>query len=412
MKVKEFKSFDEYVNYVESDSYNELVPTIIIDENYCAIDFTTYCKSWKTAIRRAMKIFIKYEDVYNWLDGMKESCENNCFIDRSVYDGKYTGDYTFGVEEASDGVFYIYLKYRSQKKMKSEIIKYAMSKIGTKRVSTLDGMTLEYKNKCYNIYVDDNNVTVEEIKEESEETEKHYADYTAEDFIKSGIAKECTTCPDFCEEYCIENAECARGNDVFDGCKAVKDVMEVKQELNARFGKEQYFDTDSLQPNKTITAKIENINHCPNQNTCCIVSPLVHCDYNYKSDSCIKAHKNFIHNCEQVHKQMKAKHNPEWHHVSLATLANIDFDTLDEKRKLVCDINQILKDGIRNLYKCENHISFEVLERYVIRKCDELIQHNRLKAFWFSYIARQLEEVRRNTIYLYTPYSTAHRNRY
>ena len=102
---------------------------------------------------------------------------------------------------------------------------------------------------------------------------------------------------------------------------------------------------------------------------------------------------------------------PEWHHVSLATLANIDFDMLDEKRKLVCNINQILKDGIRNLYKCENHISFEVLERYVIRKCDELIRHNRLKAFWFSYIARQLDEVRRNTIYLYTPYITAHRNR-
>ena len=104
--------------------------------------------------------------------------------------------------------------------------------------------------------------------------------------------------------------------------------------------------------------------------------------------------------------------NPEWHHVSLATLANIDFDMLDEKRKLVFDINQILKDGIRNLYKCENHISFEVLERYVIRKCDELIRHNRLKAFWFSYIARQLDEVRRNTIYLYTPYITAHRNRW
>ena len=242
--------------------------------------------------------------------------------------------------------------------------------------------------------------------------EKHYFDYTSEDFINAGIAKECTDCPDFCEEDCIENAECARGNDVFDGCKTVKDVMEVKQELNARFGKEQYFDTDSVQPNKTIIEKIENINHCPNQSTCCIVSPFVHCNYNYKSDSCIKAHKNFIHDCEQVHKQMKAKHNPEWHHVSLATLANIDFDMLDEKRKLVRDINQILKDGIRNLYKCENHISYEVVERYVIRKCDDLIRHNRLKSFWFSYIAQQLDEVRRNTIYLYTPYITVHRNRY
>lgn len=116
--------------------------------------------------------------------------------------------------------------------------------------------------------------------------------------------------------------------------------------------------------------------------------------------------------CKQTRKRYDAIVNPEWHHVSLATLANIDFDMLDEKRKLVCNINQILKDGIRNLYKCENHISFEVLERYVIRKCDELIRHNRLKAFWFSYIARQLDEVRRNTIYLYSPYITAHRNRW
>lgn len=110
---------------------------------------------------------------------------------------------------------------------------------------------------------------------------------------------------------------------------------------------------------------------------------------------------------KQAWKRYDAIVNPEWHHVSLATLANIDFDMLDEKRKLVFDINQILKDGIRNLYKCENHISFEVLERYVIRKCDELIRHNRLKAFWFSYIAWQLDEVRRNTIYLYTPYYSA-----
>lgn len=245
-------------------------------------------------------------------------------------------------------------------------------------------------------YVRDNSICLETAETTEETAEKQYADYTSEDFIKAGIAKECTDCPDFCEEDCIENAECARGND-------------VSMVANS---KNQYFDTDSVQPNKTIIAKIENINYCPNQNTCCVVSPFVHCDYNYKSEACIKAYKNFIDYCEHVHKQMKAISNPEWHHVSLATLANIDFDMLDEKRKLVFDINQILKDGIRNLYKCENHISYEVLERYVIRKCDELIRQNRLKAFWFSYIARQLDEVRRNTIYLYTPYITAHRNRW
>lgn len=60
MEVKEFKSFDEYENYVESDSYNELVPTIIIDENYCAIDFDTQismvnveCGVWSSAVEVA-----------------------------------------------------------------------------------------------------------------------------------------------------------------------------------------------------------------------------------------------------------------------------------------------------------------------------------------------------------------------
>ena len=47
--------------------------------------------------------------------------------------------------------------------MESKIIKYAMQKIGTQRVSILDRMTLEYENKWYNIYVNENEVTVEEI---------------------------------------------------------------------------------------------------------------------------------------------------------------------------------------------------------------------------------------------------------
>lgn len=47
--------------------------------------------------------------------------------------------------------------------MENKIVKYAMRKIGTQIVSTLDGMTLEYENKWYNIYVDGNKVTVEEI---------------------------------------------------------------------------------------------------------------------------------------------------------------------------------------------------------------------------------------------------------
>lgn len=45
----------------------------------------------------------------------------------------------------------------------SKIIKYAMRKIGTKGVGTLDNMTICIKDRFFNIYVDGNIITVKEI---------------------------------------------------------------------------------------------------------------------------------------------------------------------------------------------------------------------------------------------------------
>lgn len=195
-------------------------------------------------------------------------------------------------------------------------------------------------------YVRDNNICLET----AETTEKHY----------------------------IENDECAKGNDVFEDCKTVKE-------------KEQYFDTDTLQPNKTITAKIENINHCPNQNTCCIVSPFVHCNYNYKSDSCIKAHKNFIYDCEQVHKQMKARINPEWHHVSLATLANIDIDMLDETRQIYMHVRNQLNRVIKAIYKCNRCTTMDILRTSIIQHIENLLRNKKVNRSLLRYAEAQID---------------------
>jgi hypothetical protein len=172
-----------------------------------------------------------------------------------------------------------------------------------------------------------------------------------------------------------------------------KEVMEVKQELNARFGKEQYFDTDSLQSNKTITAKIENINHCPNQNTCCIVSPVVHCDYNYKSDACIKAHKNFIHDCEQVYKQMKARSNPEWHHVNLETFRNIDFDMLDEKRKVYLSFYKKWQETRKNLRRCSCVYSYDRCCNVFRRSLTIALDKKKISKELVDYFDRQISMV-------------------
>lgn len=107
MKVKEFKTMEEFEKYFESDCYNELVPTVITENGYYKVDFTTYCKSWKTAIRRAKKAFSEYVDIVVWLDGIEESCSHGCFNCAEKNDGGWL----FGVEEVPDGVWYIYMSF-------------------------------------------------------------------------------------------------------------------------------------------------------------------------------------------------------------------------------------------------------------------------------------------------------------
>lgn len=167
----------------------------------------------------------------------------------------------------------------------------------------------------------------------------------------------------------------------------------VKQDLNTRFGKkvQQYFDTDCVELNNTIIAKIENINHCPNQNTCCIVSPFVHCDYNYKSDNCIKVHKNFIHDCEQVHKQMKAINNPNWHNVSLATLANIDNDMFDEKRRHYMKVYRMTANVINSIYKCNKLTTIDKLRTNLIQTVRTMAKNEKIEWALVQYVKAKID---------------------
>lgn len=157
-----------------------------------------------------------------------------------------------------------------------------------------------------------------------------------------------------------------------------------------RCKKSQYFDTDTLQPNKTITAKIENINHCPNQNTCCIVSPFVHCDYNYKSDSCIKEHKKFSHACEQVHKYMKAINNPKWHTVRLATVNSSDFFRLNEKLKLYISAYRELKQTLSYLRKCKTQDTYDTCFIRYIKRINVIYANGKISNAMFNFIKVKL----------------------
>ena len=47
--------------------------------------------------------------------------------------------------------------------LKNEIIEYALRRIGSTRIGLLDGMTLIYQDRWYDITVDNGNVTVDEV---------------------------------------------------------------------------------------------------------------------------------------------------------------------------------------------------------------------------------------------------------
>lgn len=73
--------------------------------------------------------------------------------------------------------------------------------------------------------------------------------------------------------------------------------------------------------------------------------------------------------CRTTWERYKAIVNPEWHHVSLATLANLDFDMLDEKRQIYLSAYRDLQQTLSYLRKCKTQDTYDIcFIRYTRRK--------------------------------------------
>ena len=246
----------------------------------------------------------------------------------SISDIEYRYNTTFGIENdwltfknilINEDTLYVYYLEGENSKL---VAVYLLDNFKTQK-ELKDSITTACVEFLYEVLLEKSDVREEaEETEEPEETEKHYADYTSEDFIKAGI----------------ENAECSSSNDVFKGCKTVKEVMEVKQELNARFGKEQYFDTDTLHSNKAIS-------------------------------------------------------NPNWHHVSLRTLANIDNDMLDEKRRNYIFLYNLIKDFRKYAFEIKREDIYFDLVSNVLRNIQQLYFNNVISHKAYKYAARHVQVV-------------------
>lgn len=94
--------------------------------------------------------------------------------------------------------------------------------------------------------------------------------------------------------------------------------------------------------------------------------------------------------CKQTWKRYDAIVNPEWHHVNLATLANIDNDMLDEKRQLYFKLYRELKETCRNLRKCKNVATFDKCSANIRAKSLKMYCNDEITALFYQVILLKL----------------------
>lgn len=93
---------------------------------------------------------------------------------------------------------------------------------------------------------------------------------------------------------------------------------------------------------------------------------------------------------ESYRKHLHAIMNPEWHHVSLATLANIDFDMLDKKRQVYLKAHRELKRTLADLSKCKTGHTYEARARKFMRDMTSQYYDNEISYAMRKYLDLQL----------------------
>lgn len=93
---------------------------------------------------------------------------------------------------------------------------------------------------------------------------------------------------------------------------------------------------------------------------------------------------------ESYREHLHAIMNPEWHHVSLATLANIDFDMLDKKRQVYLKAHRELKRTLVDLSKCKTGHTYEARARKFMRDMISKYYDNEISYAMRKYLDLQL----------------------
>ena len=107
-------------------------------------------------------------------------------------------------------------------------------------------------------------------------------------------------------------------------------------------------------------------------------------------NACMQGNQTIAPTCCMFDSLYKARKNPEWHHVSLNTLANIDFDMLDEKRQTYLTAYRDLKQTLSYLRKCKTQDTYDTCFIYYTRRKNMLWAEGKISDAMWKYIERKL----------------------
>ena len=94
--------------------------------------------------------------------------------------------------------------------------------------------------------------------------------------------------------------------------------------------------------------------------------------------------------CAETWKRYEAITNPEWHHVRLATLDNLNFDMLDRKRQVYLKAHRELKRTLADLSKCKTGHTYEARARKFFRDMKSKYYRNVISHEMRKYLDLQL----------------------
>lgn len=100
--------------------------------------------------------------------------------------------------------------------------------------------------------------------------------------------------------------------------------------------------------------------------------------------------------CGKTWKRYEAIINSEWHHVSLNTLANLDFDMLDTKRQKYMMIYKLARNTIKSMYKCKSITQYRSLTNRLITYVHSAYRHDRCTIALVQYVRAKIADVNLN----------------